>query len=449
MKSPLLLCGAVVTLVTGGYIAGRSQGTASRPAHNGPAVTKRPLNRPVPAIESGSRALLSDFLKGNTPGELTAEDAYQLLRPWLEKTRYNDFDRTRDGMKENLQLRLLADELPLPILRQVLARARDGTFPLDRSHELFSAYAVRDWDEAMAWAKTQQDAEVLKMEALGHLSEIDPDRAAAICRAPNAGSILEADSVIISNLARHYSKRGKAAFSDFLESIPAIHESRVVWIAMENLPDEELSAFLDFYRGRGEARKSMMDPGDLMIEVVDREPEKFQQWRDTLTPERRADLDRQLAWRRMTAGRNAEATEHLQASINGYPGNTVDFVREKLLHWTEDPVRARILKNALPSGIDLTSIDAEFPKSSDPFSDPFNDTVTGIAVAKLLSTQEDQADYLVRAFDRLDPEATEMRPDFDKLAEQIKGLEITGAASDRIGNALDRARKRLGQEIRK
>lgn len=282
MKFPLL---PIITLVLGGVIGFMveplgiiGQKPQDRNEERNSRVRQRAGGRPLPVAD----AVLSDFLKGRSPADLTAEEAHRLLMPLFKRHVYDTTrDSTREGVLENYQLRLLMAKLPLPVLEQTLELARDGSIPFFRTHEAFAAYAIRDWDRAMAWAARQRDKRDLNAAAISWLAETEPDRATRLYQQALLDDVVQYDSVTVSKLARHHALRGSAAYLDFLDSLPSLEDKKHALRAMNDLQTAEIPTFLEAYvLRRMEGRFG--GTGYLFDDILSRRPEQIEEIYATL-----------------------------------------------------------------------------------------------------------------------------------------------------------------------
>ncbi len=272
MNSAILSTGTLLVGMAIGYIADFGGVTAKAPVKENPPMQQ--AGQPsIPAAD----AVLSDFLEGRSPSQITADEARILLAPMFKRHIYDTTrETTREGVQQEYQMRLLLAELPLPTLEQTLDLARDGTIPFFRTHEAFAAYAIRDWDRAMAWAEKQRDKRDLNAAALSWLAETEPDKATALYQQALLNDVVQYDGVTLSKLARHHARKGPDAFLDFLETLPSLEDDGKVLRAVNDMPISELPAFQETFSKRV-MELQFGNLGDLMENVFSRDPERIKE----------------------------------------------------------------------------------------------------------------------------------------------------------------------------
>ncbi|RYD25077.1 MAG: hypothetical protein EOP87_25055, partial [Verrucomicrobiaceae bacterium] len=301
-----LALGIGIGVMAGGSRLGRSMADGRTGSTGGPEQhTTRDL------ASRGSVALLDDFLDARSPADLTAEEALRLLLPWLARDPLDEsYKNTLEGLKANNQFKLLMDSLPLPVMEQLLDLARKRGLPLENTRDIFAAWAVRDWDKAMAWTGSIREKYYLRSAAIALLAESDPDRAEVFYQEMLIKNPVDNDEDIVARLSKHHARQGQAAFFAFLDTLPEISDAAPYRLALDNLPAADVPAFLDKLLER-QAEGEWVPINGLVGDLANKHPEQFKQWADKLPPEARNRVKVTAALNLNYRGREADSRELL------------------------------------------------------------------------------------------------------------------------------------------
>ncbi len=389
---------------------------------------------PAKSIASGEKALVDDFLKGQFPENLTAEEAYQLLYPWLSRGR-DALPATEEELKLANQCELLLDRLPLTVLQELLDLARKGKLPLKQTHDTFAVYALRDWEKAMAWADRQPDSRDLLSTAISRMAESEPDRALALYQQATLDGDVPEEEAIVAKLSKHHAKSGQAGFFAFLDALPAMSRDIPYRLALTHLPDGDIPAFLEGFKQR-ENRGTSVPRSRLVLQLAGRAPEECRRWIKEMPLGERVQAEFELALDLSSRGRVDEAGSIINDLFSEEHGS---FVRENLLTLVDHPELAEKVIAMLPEGGKLTAEDFDhvLPSLFDEEPARMLDKV------KLLPTPEEQAEYLVRAFGKMSTNDGLRPKDFEILSNRLRTSGPGGKDGERVKAALDEARARV------
>ncbi|RYD23272.1 MAG: hypothetical protein EOP88_04795 [Verrucomicrobiaceae bacterium] len=315
--------------------------------HDDGPIGQLPIQQKTP----GSLALLGDFLDGRDPSNLDAAEAYQLLLPWLSRDMTEkSYETTLEGMRENIQFKLLMDALPLPALEKLLEQARQGGLAFENSRDVFAAYARRDWDMAMKWAQGQPDKLELLSSAISLLAETDPDRAEILYQqAINNGKVADREE-IIAKLSRHKARKGSAALFAFMDSLPFGDFGTPYRIGFNSLPDVEIPAFMEEYERRASAVPRYYPMNDLVLDLADSHPEQFERWANRLDLEPRIHVKLRVAVNLSYRGRNVDASRLLEECISDSPGGREELLKENWDTLQMSPALTAEIRKKIPEG---------------------------------------------------------------------------------------------------
>lgn len=432
-----LVAGVVIGMMAGGAGFGKKSGETREV--QGKSLTRRGGGH---RMDSVSDQVLAELLKGRSPSELRAEEAYELLLPWFSRSIYDRFwDTTAEGVRLNYQFQLLMEKLPTPVLEQVLDLARGGNVPFYLSRDACAAYALRDWDKAMTWASRQRDFQELKSAAISRIVDTNPDRALALYQSAMDDPFFSDEDYIVRKLASQQAKRGHAALIDFLAAQascrPGETSSEFGMISIiGDLPPDEIPPFLEEYQERNMASKTGESIDFLMRQVADTHPETFRKWFESLTPTEQARTHFELALTKSAAGRADETRELLVKAMAGTPGGRGRFLRENLYLLHYYPLALKEAESLLRDDERL-SVNEDLFSSVTPGEEPggFFDR------ARLLPKPQEQAEYLVRSLGNL-VDASKLSPrNFDIFASRLESFGLTGEDARRTKAALEEARR--------
>lgn len=442
MKTPLALSAGVLLGIAIGVVVGRAGlavgGAAAGAEADGAGADARRVSSRAAAggrrAESSAELVLSALLKGRAVSEISAEEAYRFIQPQLEMDNHGD---PLENARIHYQFRLLTSRLPLPVLEELMVKSKENGISAIRINQIFSTYAARDWDKAMAWAAGQPDSENLRAGAIAGLAHVDPERAATLfekelLEGRGQSGMWEASM----SLSAAAASQGPEAFFRFIDSMPSATVSNMMHNGARNIPKEQIPAFLEQLDKRVEAGtvdKSVV--GYLMPQIASTHPEEVRDWLGKMQvgPERsRGEFN--LATQLASMGRTAEAEAMITEAMAGLAGQEKEFVKRRMpILIQRNPQLAEKLITLFPEGVKLTPTDAEG------WSKQFYGRPDGVVdVARLFTTPEEKATYLVGSFKDLNRNMNDK--DFKILAHRIESLGLTGDDAARTKEALEAAR---------
>lgn len=452
MKTPLLLVATGVIGIAIGFVAGKGgsvakedgpAATRSGGANSRPGSSSRPAGAGGQRGDSSSEVVLSAFLKGRAASELTAEEAFALLKPQMNMDWNGD---PLEAARMNYQFQLLAAKLPLGVMENVMELAREDGVQGYRANQLFSAYASRDWDKAMAWAEKQPDAATLRMVAISRLALTDPGKAAELHQQEMlTGASRSAQWETSFNLASSYAKLGQTEFFKFIDGLPSGSVSNVLSSGARNLPKEDVAGFLAEVQQRSaDGKLESWAMNNLISNIASIHGEEALKWVATLEPgEKRAEMEINLASSLNRQGKNGEVDDLLRSAMVGAAGKEKEFVKERAGNLLgQNPELVEKLVNLLPEGQELTREDV---KSWGNFGYGRTDTV--LDIAKFIHSPDEQAAYLVETFNGMGNASQGGRKlnakDFDILSHRLQTMNLSADTVAQGKTALEGARVKL------
>lgn len=412
---------------------------ASRGEETGAEAAADRRGQRATALEKEHDLLLSALLKGRSITGISGEELFALLGP--EMGRESGWE---DGEAERLtyQYRILASRLPLEVTEKVLALAQGKGLRGSFVNILFSGYAQRDMDRAIAWAETQPDAARFRTVAVNRLSLTDPARAKALHQEAilSGGDSLSWDSNHV--LAENIAKRGQAEFFEFLDKLPSASQPNLISTSLKNLPKEDVATFMTEVQKRADEGK--MDRwwmSQVLDSMAGNHPAELRKWMEGLEPgTKRAEAEVILAGRLSRSGNAGEVDALLRSAVAGSPGREKEFVMSRVRTLvSQDPELAEKLVNLLPEDQKLTREDV---KDWGNYSYGRTDTV--LEVAKYIHSPDEQAAYLVDSFNKMGNVSGGGRKlnatDFDILSHRLAKMNLSANAMAQAKTALSSAR---------
>lgn len=428
---------SIVTLALGiaiGFVVGKvREGGPVEMGNRSPAPQEKKDGR------SGSEILLADLLKGRSPGDLAAEEAYRFFLPWLSaNTRRDSFTGTLEELRVNNQLRLLMEKLPMPILEEVLDLARQGKFPLESSHDLFAAFAARDWEKAMVWAAGQPDTLKLRSAAISRIATSDPGRAEEFYQQALLDGMDPDSDGIIQKLAMHHIQRGPAEFFAFMETLPMAMTGNLYQQALEKLPADKVAAFLEEFRRYEEKSNPGVGMLQFLGSIAGSHPEEFRKHAENLRPSDKMELFSNLAATEAESGNIAQAREFLKTAISIDPSRAKDHVANKLGLFSKYPELVVAVRDLLPKGQEISAEDLTIWRLL-----PGPGPGENLAYGRFLKSPAERAEHAVNYFDGISKGDGLTARDFKGLSITLRTLGLPGEEAKKAEAALENARKRV------
>lgn len=449
MKTPLALSAGVALGIAIGFAVGSGGGKLrdGDQVAAGKLAARQPSGRTGPRQGSGADEVLADFLKGRSPAELTAEQAYQIIGPQLES---NMMDWSRDPVERarmRYQFELLASKLPLDVLEQVMDLGRDKRANSHMLAQLLGSFAGRDLERAMEWAGRQPDSDEWRANLISHLAHTDPDQAVKLHReemlAGSRSRILEG---LPTWIAREYGKRGSAALFAIVDSMPGQDTNNLIIRGWETMPEGEKPAFLAEIRKRAAAGQTEYRyyEDTLRLARAESHPEELREWMEKMPPRSQANTALRLAAQQIDRGKTDAAKEYLKTAMNAVPGAQKDLVNSAAGDmYFNNPALFTMLVEMLPDDQKPTLKDAS------QWGNFGARPQAALDVAAYIASPEDRATYVARAFDGLEHGGLRKAnaADFEILSRRLDALGLTGEAGEKARAALEGAReKTLGSK---
>jgi hypothetical protein len=445
MKTPILPLGTAVLGAAIGFIIGNLPDRSVSPDQAREETREAP-RRPGKAgrltagrkSESPTEAVLSAMLKGRAPGELSAEEAFNLMQPNLSMDFWGG--DPLEMARRNYEFQLLLNKLPLPVLEQVMELSRESGTPGYRLQQVFGAYAIRDWEKAMAWAEKQPDATSWKNNAIAKMALTDPTRASELYQQ----GMLEGTSSMNTwevgmSLGSAYAKQGKAAYLAFIDSLPSGSASNVLSNSIRNLPKEDLPAVMKEMEQRvADGKIEEWTLRNLISNLAATDPQAANAWIEGMEAgENRSKIEMSLAENLARQGKGSEALALMKNAMAGMPGKEKEFFQNHVGSLVQsNPALAQQLASNLPEGVEITREDL---KNIGTYGR--NDLM--IDVAKLVKSPDEQALYLEESFRKISDRSKLNAKDFQILTHRLQTLGLTGDAATRARQALDEARDKV------
>lgn len=444
MKSPFLFGIALLTGIAIGFVLDRGDdGRAMDGAADGKQAVRQPAGRTGPRPGSGSDEVLADYLKGKSPAELTAEEAYQIIGPQLEGFPADWSSNPVERARMNYQFELLASKLPLEVIERVMDMGREKGGNSYMLTQWFGAYVGRNHERAMEWADRQPDSGEWRGEAILRLASTDPDLAVKLHQEEMlTGSGRNTMQNVPYRLAQEFGKRGTSALLGMMDSMPAEATRTLVFAGWGTLPEEEKPAFLAEMRKRAEAGQGDYQyyQNTLTLSRAESHPEELREWMEKMPPQSRADTAVKLAGRQIERGKTDAAKEYLRVAMDAVPGTRKDLVNAAAYNLYHDrPDLFAMMVEMLPDDQKPTLEDAR----------KWSNVTTGnpqsiLTMAEFIGSPDERAVYVAEAFSNL--ATTGLRKanavDFQILSKRLDALGLTGEAGEKARAALESAKEK-------
>ncbi|RYD20904.1 MAG: hypothetical protein EOP88_13320 [Verrucomicrobiaceae bacterium] len=445
MKAHLLFGATLLAGIAIGFLLDRGhegpRGQDAVAERNGAAGGRLPAGRSGQRAESASDAVLAGLLKGRSVADLSAEEAYQAIALHLQPQWNKDpLERSRNSY----QLHLLLSRLPLPVLDGLLDKVHEIGVPQATLDDMFTAYSMRDWDKAMAWAERQPELASLRGSAIARLADTDPARAADLYGQEVMNGRDRGFDVGVS-VAAGMASQGSAAFFKFVDSMPSGSARYMMSEASRQIPPEQIPAFLDEVKRRTDA--GILDGSemrDIMRNLVTSRPEVASQWLDSKEPGPECSKSMMDLVGTLTShGKNAEAEKLIREAVAGMAGNEKEFITGNVTTLlVRNPDLAEKMIALLPAGQELTREDVQN------WGSYFYKGDRMIDVANLIHSPTGKAGYLTDTFNSLyQPGSKEGHHlnarNFDVIAHRLDSLALSGEDAAQARAALAAARARM------
>lgn len=445
MKAPFLFGATLLAGIAIGFLLDRGgdgprgqDGVAER---NGAAGGRHPAGRPGQRTDSASDTVLAGILKGRSIADLSAEEAYQAIAPCLQPQWNKDpLERSRNSY----QLHLLLSRLPLPVLDGLLHEVHKVGVPQATLNDMFTAYSMRDWDKAMAWAERQPEQASLRGSAIARLADTDPARAADLYGQEVMNGRDKGFDVGIA-VAAGMARQGSVAFFKFLDSMPSGSARYMIIESSRQIPPEQMPAFLDEVKRRtdtGSLDRSEMR--DIMRNLVTSRPEVASQWLDSQEPgPERSKSMMNLVGTLTSYGKNAEAEKLIREAVAGMAGKEKEFITGNVTTLlVRNPDLAEKMIALLPAGQELTREDVQN------WGSYYHKGDRMIDLANLIHSPTGKADYLTDTFNSFYQPGSNAGDhlnarNFDVIAHRLDSLGLSGEDAAQARAALDAARVRM------
>ncbi len=444
MKNPVLIGIALLTGIAIGMLVNRRDddyGGGRMAAGN--QLPRQPSAREGPRASSGANELLTDYLKGRSPSELTAEEAFQVIETQLKSYPMDWSSDPVERARLNYQFELLASKLPLHVLEEVMDLGRERRANPYMLTQWFGAYVSRDPDRAMEWADRQPDSKDWRGTAIHRLAASDPDLAIKLYKEEMvAGSNRSSLRGVPFQLVKEYGRRGSAALFGLVDSVPSEEKNNLIFGGWEALPEGERGAFLAEIRKRADAGQAEYQyyMNSLTLARAETHPEELRAWMETMPPESLADTALKLAARQIGRGKTEAAKEYLRTAMDAVPETRKEMVNNaaSTLYFNNPDLFAMMVE-MLPQDEKPTLEDAQ------KWGAVHGRPLVALDLAVHISSQEDRAAYLANAFASMERRGfrTANAADFEILSKRLEALGLTGEAGEKARAALEGARLKI------
>ncbi|MEO8616409.1 MAG: hypothetical protein ABI600_14790 [Luteolibacter sp.] len=439
MKLPIVAVEIAVLGIAIGFIAGKT--TADRAnSHGDEAPRTISARRAAGTLDSGKAAYaLTSVPIGVDISKLTAADVLKLVKA-------NSENRWGDGklemMRKHYEFELMLSKLPLPMIEEVLKLSRESGISANNAYPIFSAYAARDLQKAMAWASAQPDAETWKLAAVNASARLYPIQALEMYQqSVLSGSCKDSNAYGMGAgmaLGNQYAEQGKAALLQFLDTVPSASVSNLLSFSIEGLPKQDLPGFLDEIEQRVKDGKiDERSVSRLMQRLAAIDPQLAESRIAKMEPGlQKTSLQVSLAETIFEQGKTDEATELMKSAMAQDPGKEKEFIINQTPSiFRSNPDFASRISELLPPGVELTKEDVTVMSRKAGPPDP-------VTLSQLLKSPEDKAAYLADSIPNLGTWTKLNETDFRVLAHRLDGIGLTGDNAARVQQALTTAREK-------
>ena len=447
MKTPTLAIGTAVIGMAIGFLAGKSAEKQGE-KQDAEAVSKRaapPRSTSASREASGRRpagaadGVLAGLLGGRQIAELSAADAYQLIKPSLEIDWGGD---PLEWARRNYELQLMLSKLPLRVMEEVMNLAVESGNNF-RSQRILTAYALRDGQKAMDWASRQPDAAGYKAAVISAMASRDPAGAADLLQQGFMDGSYTSSWMATYNLAAVYAKQGGTALLQFIDTMPSSSVSNLLSNSLRNLPKDELPAFMDVITQRMKDGKLQgFSMSNLLQNLATADPTLARSLIEKMEPgKERAERELAFAGTLSQQGKTGEALELLKSAMAQQPGKEKEFVLEQTSNLMYNNVEFALqLANQLPAGAEFTKEDVLKLSNRGAQTDL-------VSLAKFLKSPEEQAAYLEEAIaSKMTNDSSRLNEmDYRILGHRIESLNLSASGKAGVAKALATSRdKALG-----
>ncbi|MBX3740749.1 MAG: hypothetical protein KF712_07150 [Akkermansiaceae bacterium] len=380
--------------------------------------------------------------------QLALEDVRRFLEE--DRNQPRDRDPVADA-RRTYQRQLLLSRLPADILAELTATMLDGTDGNRNSAAVLSAWARKDWKAALAWVDGSRERSRWASSVIGVLALTDPSAAEDLFKERMATGDPEIGFNGVYPVAMAKARQGSRAFLDFIDQLPSQQQTSMISNALRELPKEELAVFVEQLGQRNFGGDSSWVHSNAFAELMRKDPEAADVYLRKLEPgPMRTRLEASSMAHLATAGKTEEFGAMLRKSFEGIEEGKekahVQHLAGNLINQLAgNPDLLEKFRESLPPGFQITAEDLSRNGNSLLWGDP-NGTVNR---AKLLRTDGEQADYLVKTFGQSAEQLEKSQGvrlnevDLSILEKRVQAMNFTGDAKERVDASMAAFREAL------
>lgn len=444
MKNPSWIAGTALIGIAIGFIAGSTRAERGTPSREEAAVSRRSGSTRRADVSARNPVKGESLASGSFKGrEISGMSAAEVLALVKANSEINWGGDPLEAARKNYEYQLMLSKLPLAVLEEVMELSQESGIPGYRTRQIFSAYASRDLQKAMAWASTRPDAETWRGAAISATAANDPARAMEMFQegildgnyGTSGGNVMEGGY----SLAGAFAKQGKDALLRFLDAMPSSGAGNLISNSVRNLPKEDLPAFMEEIEKRvKEGKVEQWTMSNLLQNLALTDPKLARSWIEKMEagPER---AKREISFAGMLSqqGKTGEALELVKSAMAQQPGKEKEFFMNEAgnLMYSNPNLISQVAAS-LPEGMELTVEDVRKLGERSGRTDL-------ITMAKLLKSPDDQVSYLEESITKLGDRSRLNETDFRVLTYRLESLGLTGDGAASVQSALAASREKV------
>ena len=451
IQSHWLIAGTCIVSLGAGYLAGirRDPATSKVPIAVSPSDLRRERSAPRDRDSRGGSGdeLLSALLKGRSTRDLSSHELAKLV---VQLSKYSPSQSPVARARQTYQLQLLLTKLSASQLEQAAVTLagdpesrRTGVLAI-----IVGPLAAKDPQRAMAWAKTQPNSSSLLSIILGQMAKDSPMEAAKIYRDELMNNTFQRNDVWNASygISNAMAKQGKMALLDFVDGLPMQQQNNILGNCFRELPEGDRLAMMDavYQRSKTEGMQDW-NLNNTFSQLAALDSEAAKKWVQQLEPgKKRASLELSQAAALSQAGDPDAAREWMSSAIAHMQGSEKELLQEAIR------AMAYHAPNAIAEFAGLLPADIEI-RAEDLKSQASNSLYNGLGgLVDLAGVIRDPNEQAVLIRETLEDYATQIErnsgghrlnhTDFEIFSRRLRGLGLTGDASEQVEQALANAK---------
>ena len=445
------IAGACIVGLGIGYLVGANRVSSENSENIAEQATHsrqgKSTSRERETRESSSDELLSSILKGRAAKDIPDAELVKIL---LQLSKYDSNQNPVARARQNLQLQLLLEKLPVSRLEQAVeALAADpDSKRYGSTFSIVSIMASKDPQRALAWAKTQKNPSGMLASVLGAMAKDDPITAADLYREGLLdGTFKQNDGWSASyGIGAAMAKLGNKQLLSFLDSLPQGQQGNLFSNCFQALPESDRPAMIDeMYQRSKDGRLRDYGFKYIFSSALNSSRPQAEAWLAKMEPgKERATLELHMASNFSRNGDPDATREWMSRAIAQSAGQEKELLKEavdQMGYNNADDIA--IFTSLLPQGVELLAEDLKNEARNSAYRG-FSG-LTGLARAirdpdeqtKLITGTLD--DFVTTTAGSSDPSRLNAT-DFEIFTRQVRTLNLSGENAAKVEQSLTAAR---------